>query len=132
MPKYNSTGSSVNIVEVNNGTIIVDGRSLAVKTEQSPDNSPRPVRDVDLPTFINSPAYDRVQLHGQTFRFGHIQADIISRLHKASQTDDPWVPERELLKEAKSGSEDLRRAFKNHDRSALFETDALGRVRLRL
>ena len=136
-PKYEIKATVVNVIEHNAAPINIDARAVDVAMTDAgdcrKDKNPQRADDITLADgFEHSADYDRIRLNGERFRFGMIQARIIRQLHEASRTPCPWVPEKQLLSDAGSGSEDLRRAFKNHDRDALFETDTIGRVRLRL
>lgn len=128
--KYEINAAVVNVIEHNAAPINIDARAMDVEMAGCGDDGSQAAGGAE--GFDHSPDYRRVRLRGAAFRFGAVQAAIIRILHDASKASCPWVPERQLLDEAKSSSEDLRRAFPNHDRGALFEADDLGRVRLRL
>lgn len=138
--KYEINATVVNVIENNNAPISIDARAVEVDASDigNRQDDGTPSRESSAPlaeTFEHSPGYDRIRLHGKSFRFGAVQARIIRMLHEASQTPDPWIAESILLTNAGSASQHLRELFKNHeDRHPgfLFEKSSLGTVRLKL
>lgn len=61
-----------------------------------------------------SPDYREFILHGETLHMGNKQALIIKYLHEKSQSDNPWVHGKELMKIAGSESWKIQNLFGRH------------------
>jgi hypothetical protein len=77
--------------------------------------------------------FSEVVLRGRAFRFRGIQAAVVQRLHEHAEDGRPWVPGKQLLREAGSHSIRLVDVFKRHpDWRELVESDGCGAYRLKL
>jgi hypothetical protein len=84
--------------------------------------------------FEHDPNYCWVRLRGEKFNLGPQQARVVRHLHAASQTDDPWVHGKELLRQKPSiSSSSIRDLFKSKPNwRVLIDSDGRGIYRLNL
>ena len=82
--------------------------------------------------FTHSADYRLVQLNGETFHLGELQARIIRKLHESSLSGSPWQYGKQLLSAAGSQSTRIHDLFKSQGAgwTRLVISDGRGRYRL--
>ena len=69
----------------------------------------------DLPAFEASDNYQHVIYDGHEFHFGDVQANIISKLHDAALSRNPWVHGKTLIAGTNSRATRMRDIFKKKE-----------------